>query len=837
MNSIYELDSKWRKLLTSNNFLGGLTVNEFVEQLSRDHSIKGRSGSNAPKTAFESLDPKPYIRTFEFILKELNSLSGESSERKHQLAEQVSHQEIEHAQSVIALSANLKHMMGRYDQLDHQLTSVNQVVSPLGEKLEIAIRKKKGYIKSVELITQYHEFYANGGSSYLETLRLSSNWLKKTQAAILVKNLLVLAFKVETSSIKRTVEVAKLIEEYSEVMEKNLLESFNNAYRDNNFTQLNEIALILNQFNGGVNVIHSFINQHAYFIDSDQVHRDETTDIFLDEDFKQRLIDPSLHGVVFEKSMVQLLNDVERVVKNESKVVKRVFEERAPQVIQLFMQRIFAQKIEAKIDHLLAASQSLSNLAYVRMLHALYSLLGQFIKDLSEFFQLLEIDVDNVLTASLEQSYSELFSKYLYDRTKYFDVEKKSLETILFEKTANFNMKYERSTRSRALANRLTSSLENGLEINGLATTSSSKLSQLNSFFKSHIDKDRLGINRVNSLNRSNTLSNRDPNQSVISNQETADLSSTDDDGFNLQNADAMLKCVVESIARVMELASSKAGNYSFELLEVMLIGIVSSYVDTALEAAYSESSKSDVAKPQVIQLGFLRYISLSTDILSLTSASVKAIFLPLLNNSPAIKSKIVVITNNQITRCELLINITLEEVCRVILTKFSNCLAKQKKKDFSPKSQELLDHDTLPAVEIVGMLNSLYSQVTLYLKGENLVSFLEKIGEGLYSLLLDHYMKFQVSSAGGIIVTKDIIGYQTAIKSWGIAALNEAFSTLRELANLFTVQSDLLDSLTKEGQLAEVSRDIISAYVSNREDFSQDSFIAGVRMNLKQHI
>lgn len=834
MNSIYELDSKWRKLLTSNNFLGGLTVNEFVEELSKDHSVRGPTVTSSD--TFEKLDPKPYIRTFEFILKELKSLSEEAANKKLQLVQQVSSQELQHAENVVKLSSDLKNMMLKYDQLDNQLTNVNQVVSPLGEKLEVAIRRKKAYAKSVELITQYNAFYTDGKSKYLEILRVSPNCHKKTQAAILVKSLLALAFKVETSSVPRTGQVAATIEKYSEMMETDLLDRFNNAYRDNNFSQLNEIALILNYFNGGVNVIQSFINQHAYFIDTKQIDQDESNQIFLDEEFKGRLVDPTLHGVVYEKKMVELLNDIESVVKNESKIVKRVFEEGAPLVIQLFMQRIFAQKIEPKVDFLLSASQSLSNLAYVRMLHALYSLLGQFIKDLSEYFQLLEIDHDNALSTTLEQCYSDLFSKYLFDRSKYFDIERKSLEGILLEQTTQFNIRHEKDIRSRALANKLTSNLENGLDLTDLSTTSRSKLTQLNNFFKTHIDKERLTLNRSNSLNRSSSLNNHGSNVSSSSNQELDYTANVSDDGFCLEGADAMLKCVVESIARVMELAPNKASNYSYELLEVMLIGIISSYVETALETAYSQICKVDVNKISDIKLSFLRYISLGTEILSLTSASVKAIFLPILSNAPEIKSKIIEMTNNQIKRCELLINTILEEVIQVYLSKFISCLAKQKKKDFSPKSQELLDNDTLPAVEIVTILNSVYSQSSLYLKAKNLQAFLNKVGEGLYNLLLNHYGKFQVSSTGGIIVTKDIIGYQTAIEAWGIPLLFEKFTILRELANLFTVQPDLLDSLTKEGHLADVSSEIISSYISSREDFSHERFMSGVRLNLKQY-
>ncbi|GCF01470.1 exocyst complex component 5 [Zygosaccharomyces mellis] len=828
MNSLYDLDPKWRKLLSTNNFLGGLTVNEFVEELSKDHSL--RSGDPNSISTFEKLNPKPYIRTFESILKELHSLSEQSSGRKAQLVEQVSAQELQHAENVIQLSQELTKTMKNYEKLDNQLTNVTQVVSPLGEKLEIAIRRKKAYIKSVELISHYNAFYATGESNFLEDLRASPNFQKKRQAALLVKNLLSLARKVDTSSIPRTSETAITIEKYSELLETDLLEAFNNAYRVNNFSQLNEIALILNHFNGGINVIQSFINQHEYFIDTAQIDLDVQNQILLEEDFKEKLVDSDRHGVIYEKNMVAHLSDIETVIKNESKVVKRVFEERSLLVMQKFMQRIFAQKIEGRVDFLLSIAGSLSSLAYVRMLHALYSLLGQFIKDLSEFFQIQEIDRDGILSTTVEQCYSELFSKYLYDKSRYFDVEKRSLESILIDKTTNFNFMHDKEIRSRSLASKLNNNLESGFVLQEFGSSSKNKFLQLNNFFKSSLDKQRLTFGRTNSLKSSSNPSSSDTSKPEL------DATTDGTEGFSLQEADEMLKCVVESIARIMELVPNKSGSYIYEILEVMLTGIVGSYVETALEFSYSRVARIDVTSSSDINLAFMKYISMSTEILSLTSASVKAVFLPLLSNVPSVKRQIIDITNTQIRRCELLINIILEDVTKIYLSKFNNSLSKQKKKDFSPKSQELLDQDTLPAVEIVTVLNSLHLQAALYLKTKNLELFLNKIGEGLYELLLNHYGKFQVNSIGGIIVTKDIIGYQTAIEDWGISSLYEKFAALRELANLFTVQPDLLDSLTKEGHLADVSRDIISNYISHREDFNHEKFMGSVRLNLRQY-
>ena len=144
------------------------------------------------------------------------------------------------------------------------------------------------------------------------------------------------------------------------------------------------------------------------------------------------------------------------------------------------------------------------------------------------------------------------------------------------------------------------------------------------------------------------------------------------------------------------------------------------------------------------------------------------------------------------------------------------------------------MDQDTLPAIEIVACLNSLYAQTILHLKKENLKFFLMKVGTDLYQQLLEHFKKYQVNSIGGIILTKDIIGYQNAIEEWKIQELLDDFATLRELANLFTVQPELLDSLTKEGRLSNVGANIISEYIAKREDFNHESFVTKFRLNLK---
>ncbi|AGO13740.1 AaceriAGL130Cp [[Ashbya] aceris (nom. inval.)] len=830
MNTIYELDDQWKKVLTLDNFLGGLTVNEFVQQLSKEHAPSSLSssanGSSNRDSTFDQLDPKPYIRTFESVLRELKKLKVECESKKVHLNQEVTESELAHARNVLQLNERFKAIVSNYDALDEKLSSVTQVVAPLGEKLEKSMRAKNSYVKSAELISFYKDFHLEGTSAKLESLRTSSDWREKAQAAILVKQLLVLTRKIDTKSLPKTIETTSALEQYAAAMEKELLDSFNLAYRNNDFDKLNEIALILKHYNGGVNVIQSFINQHEYFADAELIKQNEAdVAVFSNPALTEKLTNAEEHDMFYPKTLVESLTSMEEIVKAEAEIVRRVFEERAPDVMKLFLKQLMAKRVEPKATLFLNTSMTISNLAYLRTLHSVYSLINQFIKDLSEFFIEMNWDTNNSLASALDQCFTEIFSKIVFDRVKYFDVEKKCLESILIHMTSDFNAYHEREIRPRHLTAKLSTSGDAKTEMTTYSIQgSNSKLSKVNSFIRSHLERDKKNTARSPPLRQS--TDNSPP-------PDYTDLTHDEDPLFTLSCLDTMLKCAVESLARMMELIPTSSSDFCVELVEVMLLGLISSYVESALEAAYSQLISSDPAQTTNLNLSYMKYVSKTTEMLSLISASIKAIILPLLNNSPEAKKDIIKLANAYLKRAELAINIILEDTVQLVDQRFTNVLSKQNRKDFVPRSQELLDQDTVPGSELVTLLYSIHSQASRHLNNANLKSFLTEVGNTLYERLLQHYKKFYVSSIGGVIVTKDIIGYQNAIEEWGIEELDEKFALLRELANLFTVQPELLESLTKEGRLVNISRNIISEYISRREDFNNDSFRTKFRMNL----
>jgi hypothetical protein len=176
-------------------------------------------------------------------------------------------------------------------------------------------------------------------------------------------------------------------------------------------------------------------------------------------------------------------------------------------------------------------------------------------------------------------------------------------------------------------------------------------------------------------------------------------------------------------------------------------------------------------------------------------------------------------LTNTYISRCEISINIIVNETIDFICQRVANALTKQKKRDFV--RDNISEDDTESCEEVAAFLTYCYEELLKYLNSTNLHNVLVKIGLNVLNQLLEHYKKFSVNSTGGIILTKDVITYQSVIDRWQIPELSENFQLLKEIANLFTVHPNLINSLVTEGRLANVKPYTIRQYISKRSDFN----------------
>ncbi|KAK6460496.1 exocyst complex component SEC10 [Scheffersomyces coipomensis] len=797
--SIYDLDDKIKDYLKLDNFLKGKSINEFVELISKDHLLKG-----AEVNKLEYLDPKPYIRTFESTLRELKQLHRDSEDQRQLGEKHVESFELRHSEQVLNLTSKFSKSINSFDVLDQNISQVSSRINPLANSLNKISNSRDQSTETIFLIRSYHGFYTKEKYDPLEALRTNKSFEKRIRCAKTVSNLLSLAKKIESPDLAKTIKCTAAIQKYSELMERTLLNKFEVALDEAQFEMLNEISKILFAFNGGVSVVQTYVSKNDIFPPPEV----EENSILDDESIWSQLSSPKFGEVIKDPSTESTLEYLRIQIQSRARETSKIFDDPV-HVLKIFIQRVYAQIIQNKISTLLQFSLSVSSLAHVRILHTLYILVGDFTKSLKQFFTVNEYDKDDELSTILDQSYYDIFMEYISDSI-YISREKKNLEELIYDMVHKLNTYNERAITANALSIKI-DNIDNS-EYRPDQPQSSTSLN------------DRFGFKFMETkrLNQFRTYV-----KSKLSDRNSVDFDSVNapDPQFaniNITQVETILKSAIESIARILELIPSKAPECSLEILEILLFDFGRLYVGGGLEIIYDklkqENNVSKIHSNVSIDLNYLNAFNLVSETLYLISSCVKKIILPCSINTPNIKNRMVNLTNNYVSRCELSLNIILTDTLELIANKIAFFLTKQKKKDFYC---DTIEDDTEACESISEFLISIYDKSSISLNGKNLESFLNKVGTNFLTQLLEHYKKFIVNSTGGIVLTKDVIRYQSTIDKWGLPDLSENFQLLKEIGNLFTVRGDLINSLVTEGQLATLKPYTIRQYVSKRADFN----------------
>lgn len=813
--SIYDLEDDIRKLLNIDNFLNGLTTNEFIEELSKDHILKG-----AEVNKLEYLDPKPYIRTFESTLRHLKNLSKEAASRTARAENDVDEFELSHSKSVLTLSSQVEQIVSKFDHLDTEITSISDKIDPLNQSLKKITNSRDRSAETIFLIRAYHGFYTKEKYEPLEKLRTAKDKESKTECAKTVNNLLTLAKKIEslTGTLPKVTKCVTTIEKYSEMMEQALIDRFELASEEADFEEMGTIAQILFEFNGGSNVVLAFMNKSELFLDAERSEEDDNGYSILDDEAMwEKLSDPNylVHDPLKGENTEVLLDRLKFVIKGQARIVQQVFEQ-SIQVIKTMLQRVYAQMIQNKVSTLLSFSQQSGALAQVRILHALYVLLGDFTKDMKEFFVTNEFDQNNEIGATLDQCYYDLFIEYLTGNA-YFSLEKEMLESAIYKIAEKFATLNEKALSKKTLELKLQeydndsgadsdfASLQHAGHSEKLLFRflQKKRMSKFKDFMKSSIAE---------------RIPGRDSADVQVSQAEYNEHGT-----LNTATLRIVLKLAIEAVARVLELEPSRSPEHSLDVLEILLLDFGSLYIFGGLEVAYDKAQGEllNVSLPQELNFQYLQIINDTSEVLLLVSTCVKKIILPCAVNDLNIRNRMVSLTNSYVSRCETSLNVILASTVEIITARINVFLQKQKKKDYVCDTIDSNQDYTEVCELISDLLIHVHGYFKRYLNEKNLDNLLAKVGMITLNLLLDHFKKFSVNSTGGIVLTQDVIRYQSVIDSWELPELSESFQILREISNLFTVQPNLINSLISEGHLANLKVYTVRQYISKRTDFT----------------
>ena len=426
-------------------------VKDFVEALSENAVAPNRrSGPGSQNNAF---DPKPLIRSFEHALNRMSDLSGDLELRENELSGAVRRAEAQHTANVQTLTKKLEQTVDSFNRLDASLNgdeydSKGNTVVKIGEKLEDLDKQRQRALDAKFLIQCWMEVSERGELYLLEDIRRQGGGEGKVRCANIARQLSKISQRLDTESWSRSNGIRdtngvngtnkasndrrrkhntrEIIEKFLETLEKDLLRSFDDFYRRENFDGMRECATVLHDFNDGASVIGAFVNQHQFFIDRSQLITEE---IALDAEAWDKLADPDADPPGVEPSLQTLVDEVRVIVQEESIIIRRAFPY-SEQVLGKFLQRVFQQSIQQKLEMVLEKASGVSSLAFLRSLQSARSYISGLIDDLKSHGMTEHPEpIAPQITILLDQQFDDLFVPYFVG-SSYIEREKRNLEEL-----------------------------------------------------------------------------------------------------------------------------------------------------------------------------------------------------------------------------------------------------------------------------------------------------------------------------------------------------------------------------------------------------------------------
>ncbi|KAG9289444.1 hypothetical protein G9A89_008005 [Geosiphon pyriformis] len=778
MPTPYDLDPDLQALLKIETFQGKFTTKDFVEKTTRN-LIKYAN----PK----AFNPKPFIRAFESSIDELMKLRKTVQEQSDDLEGSVQFTEVSHRKKLQELTSTFEDVVTSFESLETRINEVGNTAIRIGEQLETIDRQRLRASESKELI-EFFMAFNRGDSTKLENLKKQQGREGQFKAAVIARRLNTIAREVDIPGA----EAAKArVEKFCEVLEKELLDQFDRAYRKGDAKTMKHCAKTLNEFNGCESCIKLYVNQHEFFITKVNMTENSLANSSWNE-----LANPEVAPPPADQGLVKLYEEIRDTVKQEAEIINAVFPNPMG-VMQVFLQRIFAQLIQSYLEALLFQAEKVSTLAYLRTLSSVHAATTELVEDLKRLDmrqkksngapQDSNEDIGpsktNTVVEVLNQCMVDLFVPYT-EGDRYIEKEKKSLNELYSSLLLQFNAYHNQR--------------------------------------KHAVKGSTLFQRAVNQISSSSAGSTPNPNQSPGANlMEKGVLSTTEDDGnLSVYSAMLILKIHAEAIRRSVELSlPNDLPKNASKLFHVLLENIGWQYVDNALDTALDQIAVMDCKTD--LDYKAIAVVKLAREIMHLAQNHFQAIILPLASPSLSIHRELIADKNKFMLAIENKINSAVQRMIDAIFARLGYLLSKQKKSDFKPKEDEVLSSlVTSPCDASVDFLRKVQINSSQFLDGKNLELFLTEIGMSFHSMLLDHLKKFSVSAAGGLVLTKDMAKYQETIALFKITALDERFEMLRQLSNLFIVKPEILKSVLNEGYLAKIEVKYMHIYLQQRTDF-----------------
>ncbi|TFY78720.1 hypothetical protein EWM64_g5290 [Hericium alpestre] len=813
MDTDSSLDAVAEEALKLQSFEGKFDVKDFVGTFSEKLIAQSKADSGP-------FDPKPFIRTFEAAVDRLIAVRKDVQAKTEQMEKSVRVAEREYSKKMADLNRGFESVGTSFSGMEAKMSEVGRTAVRIGEQLESVHIQRQRAQAAYDLIDYYNQF-ARDDTTRLDALKKEGREGRQ-QVAVLLRRLSTVSKEVDLPSAEKVrlewlitgqgfifVQTRENIDKYCEKFEKDMLYLFDRCYRKGDPKMMHHCAQTLLDFNGGASCVQVYVNQHDFFIN--RVREKTSAD---DDNLWDSLPDPDTAPPRDEPSFKELLEEIRATVGQEAQIVQAVFPNPSF-VMQVFLQRVFAQSIQGHMEGLLNRAAAMSDLAFLRVLQLVHIQTSLLVEDLkayevptmasrssSEFSRSLTggsaagapTSTTATISTMLETAMEELFVPYT-EGARYLERETRSLGELYTQYLLAFTRYHEKTLQKgkSSMFDRMMGQL-GSTGTSGPSSTAASAFMRFGGMGDRNQDK---------------------PAEEPI----------REEDGLlSVDTAETMLKWHAEAIGRCVELSpANDTPKHAFALFRALAETLGSGYMETALETAMSrlESSDHTKAEPSLQALSVLRSVDL---ICHLWQQYVNIALLPLVTSSVTIRREMVVYNNQTVSKIEGAANNVVQRLTDAVVAWLSTQLSKQKKTDFKPKNDDLsfARVNTEPCEVCCETLEKVRDAATQNLSGKNLEVFLTEIGVSFHGLLLDHLRKFPVSATGGLMLAKDLKTYQDVIDSFNNPALHERFEFIRQLGNIFLVRPEILKSYITENYLGRIDSVLLRPYLAQRSDWGQ---------------
>jgi exocyst complex component 5 len=814
-------------------------VKDFVESLTESAQPANRRSNQgvAPTAHF---DPKPLIRTFEQAARRLQELSEDLESKENELTTAVRRAEAAHSNNVDQLGRKLNQTIENFNKLDTSLSQKGEkwggnMAVETGKKLEDLDRQRKRAMDAHFLIECWDEVSNRGEITLLENLRRSATGEGIIRAANIARQLLRISHRLDPGSqwdgqrtpqtngasnsvVEKRPNTREVIEKFIETLENDMLKLFDDFYRRQNFDEMKNCAIVLQDFNGGASVQATFVNQHQFFIDRTNLITEE---IGVDQDTWTRLSDPDGDLPGIEPGLQSLIDEVKVVIQEESAIIKRAFPY-PEQVLSKFVQRVFQQSIQQRLELVLEKAESESTLAYLRSLQAARGYLNVLVEDLKSHGLLDHPETASSATSQLlDQQLDELFTPY-FGGSAYIDREKANLSELY--KSLLFKFDLFHSRRQKEPKTYLASLRNRGQELLASAREAT------DAYVKS------LDLEKMSSTQRRMLLSVAGINDNKA---QQGGIELTESDGrLSVAFAKRMLKWLAEGVRRGLELSGGNETPRDVAALHALLLrNMGANYIDLALEASLEAATSAESAKREP-DLSYLGHLRTAVSCMHLMQSCIDTLLIPLASSSLTIRRDVEKNTRAAIARMEDQINLVEQATVDAVLNWVGKTLAGQQRTDFRPRQEmetyAMNQPQTQTCADVVRFLGpqGFQGQAEQSFDGVNLKVLLSEVGVGVRGLLLEHFRKWQVSEVGGVVLARDMSRYVDLLKGWKVG--NEfaaSLEVLTELASLFVLKPEALkERIRGEGSgggLKGVRKEDLRPYLLRRDDYDSVGMVS----------